>query len=217
MHSNAPNFSNVQAASFGGCTGASDMIAPADVFVTNGEGSAYLPTFRNSNTGQWNATWTLGKGWVADTLNFGGANCRSIPADYDGDTILDRATLCDAGEFRIAYSGYGDNKFSMGADGLRHVQEMPVQQPLPAYVYPGGVSFQDIKAIFETVDYLCPTVAPGPSGCTIDTMSPIPIGPYFPQCVDAVNKQYTSDPCADPLQKVACEVKRIQQAQCVWQ
>lgn len=198
------------------CTGGSAYVAPSAIEWTDGFGQALgnVTTFKDSSNGHWSTQWADGKGWIQDSINFGDINCRVIPADYDGDGSDDRAVFCNTGEFRIAYSG---NKFSMSSDGLRHIQEISVQQPLPAFVYPGGVSFQDIKTIFETVDYLCPTVAPGPSGCTIDTMSPIPIGPYFPQCVDAVSKQYTSDPCADPLKKVTCEVKHIQQAQCVWQ
>ncbi len=217
MGSAPPDFANTEAIEAGNGIEAGSLIAPLTIDIVwklVGDDGANLPTFRNSTTGQWSLKWVEGIGWVQDTLNFGGITCRSIPADYDGDGFADRATLCDSGEFRIAYTG---KKFSVNADGLRHIQEVSAQQPLPAFVYPGGVSFQDIKAIFETVMYLCPTVAPGPSGCTIDTMVPIPIGPYFPQCVDAVNKQYTSDPCASPLKKVDCEVKHIKQAQCVWQ
>ncbi len=197
-------------------TGNATYIAPFPIQWNDGwsDGFGNVTTYKDSSSGHWSTQWIEGKGWIQDSINFGDTNCRVIPADYDGDGSDDRAVLCDGGEYRIAYSG---SKYSVSSDGLRHIQEIPVQQPLPAFVYPGGVSLQDIKAIFETVDYLCPTVAPGPSGCTIDTMSPIPIGPYFPQCVDAVNKQYTSDPCADPLKKVTCEVKHIQQAQCVWQ
>jgi hypothetical protein len=52
--------------------------------------------------------------------------------------------------------------------------------------------------------------------CTLLNMQPAPTSPYFPQCVDAVKKQYAKDPCLNPNAKVACETLHIQQAQCVY-
>jgi hypothetical protein len=177
--------------------------------------------------------------YVDPYVNFGGLDCRPIPGDYDGDGYDDRAVMCADGEWRIAFSGSKYPKNNQEKDGgtvtipvdgkaetvtvnkvyRKIIHPVVPQDALPGFVYPGGVSYKETKAIFETVSYLCPTIAPNGNTppCSLMTMSPAPVSPYFPQCVDAMRKLYKTDPCADPAQKVACETLHIQQAQCVWE
>lgn len=98
---------------------------------------------------------------------------------------------------------------------LNHGQKP--SDPLPGFVYPGGISFKEEKEIFETVNYLCPTLAPSGNNapCSLVTMTPAPVSPYFPQCANKVRKQYVVDPCTT-TNKVACETMHIQQAGCVY-
>jgi hypothetical protein len=164
-------------------------------------------------------------------VNFGGVGCYPSPGDYDGDGYDDRAVQC-GNMWKIAYTGsiYPINynqKATITLDGkqqtlsetFRLITEPLSQDPLPGYVYPGGVSFKDIKEIFATVNYLCPTVKPtgNTPPCDLLTMIPAPVGPYFPQCVDAVKKTYAADTCTNSAKKVTCEQMRVKQAQCVYQ
>ncbi|PIR20978.1 MAG: hypothetical protein COV45_03695 [Deltaproteobacteria bacterium CG11_big_fil_rev_8_21_14_0_20_47_16] len=176
--------------------------------------------------------------YVNPYINFDGVNCRPIPGDYDGDGYDDRAVLCNNGEWRISYTS---TKYPVNmnlkntatititeADGskkqvavsdiyrkLNHGQKP--SDPLPGFVYPGGISFKEEKEIFETVNYLCPTLAPSGNNapCSLVTMTPAPVSPYFPQCANKVRKQYVVDPCTT-TNKVACETMHIQQAGCVY-
>ncbi len=94
---------------------------------------------------------------------------------------------------------------------FRVVTHDPIQDPLPGFVYPGGVSYKEVKEIFSTINYMCPTVAGNDSTppCTMLNMIAAPIGPYFPQCVDAIRKQYPADTCTTPSKQISCETLRL--------
>jgi hypothetical protein len=187
-----------------------------------------------------NGFWSIATNWsswdeiiyIDPFVDFGDVNCRVIPGDYDGDGYDDRAVQC-GDIWKIAYTGskYPINsnttisatdcggKSVKASQKFRIMTEPQTQGPLPGYVYPGGITFKETKEIFAAVNYLCPTVATNGNTppCTLLNMSPAPINPYFPQCVDTVKKTYSSDVCTNSAKKVACETMRIQQAQCVWQ
>ncbi|MBI2345410.1 MAG: S8 family serine peptidase [Deltaproteobacteria bacterium] len=116
-------------------------------------------------------------GWLIDDKDFGGIDCRPIPADYDGDGALDRAVQCP-NEWRILYSNAA---YPVASDGLRHVTQSgaaPVS-PLPGYVYPGGYSYQEVNELYAKYNYGCKG---GDAGkCTIFDLPP-PVGPYYPLC-----------------------------------
>ena len=170
--------------------------------------------------------------YVDPYVDFGDLNCRPAPGDYDGDGYDDRAVQC-GNTWNIAYTGSTypininatintvdcDGKPVKASQSFRSISEPASKNPLPGYVYPGGVSFKNMKDIFGTVNYLCPTVNPtgNTPPCSLQTMTPAPVGPYFPQCVDAVKKTYAADTCTDPAKKVTCEQMRIKQAQCIYQ
>ena len=149
------------------------------------EPSAYLTDFDGGSFKKPNGKWDLygyvaGEfQWVTDAKDFGGVQCRPMVADYDGDGTLDRSTLCPT-EWRIEYSSA---KFSMGADGLRHVAHTSntPQDLVPGYVYPGGVAYQEVLELYKSSNYGCPSS----QACTIFDLtknSPPPIGPFYPVC-----------------------------------
>ncbi|MBI2345966.1 MAG: S8 family serine peptidase [Deltaproteobacteria bacterium] len=143
-------------------------------------------------------TWkfAVAYGWAPSTpeVDYGGLSCRPAPADYDGDTVDDRVVQCGT-EWRIAYSGSAEQTgkgtiFPTNADGFRIVEEpLGILDPLPGYVYGGGIAYQELKAIFEYYGY-------GEKNGTIFGMSPPPIGPYFPQCL-----KYWAVPAPECLSK----------------
>ena len=101
---------------------------------------------------------------------FGDINCRPTPADYDGDGLDDRAVQCGT-TWKIAYS-------SDAAQGFREVELNDALDPVPAYVYPGGIKYQDTVDLYNYYK--------GELGGTKDSTifdAPPPIGPYFAQCV----------------------------------
>ena len=107
---------------------------------------------------------------------FGDILCYPIPADYDGDGKDDLAVQC-GNTWKIAYS-------SDPSAQLTEYQLCEASDPLPAYVYAGGIRYQDQLDLFnhyktdlQCGDSLCD------SNSTIYDVNP-PIGPYFAQCVN---------------------------------
>ncbi|MBI2092383.1 MAG: hypothetical protein HYT75_05275 [Deltaproteobacteria bacterium] len=143
-------------------------------------------TFKTTD-GIWKYTsnedsWTLDP-LVASQNNFGDILCRPIPADYDGDGKDDMAVQCGA-TWKIEYSG---NK-----EDLRVVELNDAIDPVPAYVYAGGIKYQDTVELYN---YYKNQINCSPQQtCDIFDASP-PIGPYFAQCVKywAPNASYCWD------------------------
>ena len=132
-----------------------------------------------SPDGQW--SYLDGINWKYEPLispepqGFGDVLCRPIPADYDGDGKDDRAVQCET-TWKIAYSS------KPGV--MEEIELSDVIDPLPAYVYPGGIKYQDQTALFNYYK----TELPCDDGQICDEVSTIfdvqpPIGPYFAECV----------------------------------
>lgn len=104
---------------------------------------------------------------------FGNAYCEPITADFDGDNVTDRATLCPNGEWHVAYSS--------DAMALRTIQLAgSPAEALPARVATGGVAYQDLIAKFAPYHYGC--AGAQAAQCTIFNL-PVPTGPYFASCM----------------------------------
>jgi hypothetical protein len=111
---------------------------------------------------------------------FGDVLCRPIPADYDGDGLDDRAVQC-GNDWVIAYSA------SPGTS--RNIQLDTALDPLPAFVYAGGVKYQEIVDLYNY--YKSSLGCPKGANCTIFDAPP-PVGPYFAECL----KYWAPNPAA---------------------
>ncbi|MBI2974786.1 MAG: hypothetical protein HYY43_04280, partial [Deltaproteobacteria bacterium] len=125
-------------------------------------------------------TWEIFKSPTPDS-GYGDIICRPVPADYDGDGKDDRAVQCGT-SWKIAYSN--------GAPNFREVELDQALDPVPAYVYPGGIKYQDTVDLYSYYK----TELGGTKTSTIFDALP-PIGPYFAQCVKywAPNASYCWD------------------------
>lgn len=106
---------------------------------------------------------------------FGGVECRAVAADFDGDDEDDRAALCPNGEWTIAYTS---TKFVTKTTVPKVIKNGTPYQAVPGTVYPGGVSYQELKDIYSYYNFGCAKS----SNCTMDNLTP-PIGPYFAECL----------------------------------
>lgn len=127
--------------------------------------------------------------------NFGDAHCLPIPADYDGDGYDDRAVQCGA-DWKINYSGSKypintnkqiaitwEGKQIILSESFRTMTLPTTQEPLPGYVYPGGVSYQKLYEMYKNYNFLC-ILGSGPPKFTCDISHAMPpISPYLPQCI----------------------------------
>lgn len=102
--------------------------------------------------------------------------CHPVPADYDGDGKDDRTVQC-GNTWRIAYS-------SDPSSQLTEYQLDQASDPLPAYVYAGGMEYQVQLDLFDhyKTNLQCGDL-PCDENSTIHDVNP-PIGPYFAQCVE---------------------------------
>jgi hypothetical protein len=138
----------------------------------NGCGSFGL----KNNDGSWNlaycSAWDILES-PTPSSGYGDINCRPIPADYDGDGKDDRAVQCGT-DWKIAYSS--DTSF-------RDVTLGQALDPLPSYVYPGGITYQDVVYLFNyyKANLNCDNGKCHPDNNISDVVPPI--GPYFAQCV----------------------------------
>ncbi|MBI2342515.1 MAG: S8 family serine peptidase, partial [Deltaproteobacteria bacterium] len=112
---------------------------------------------------------------------YGDINCRPSPADYDSDEKIDRAVQCGT-TWKIAYSSDGVN--------FREVELNDALDPVPAYVYPGGIKYEDTVDLYN---YYKAELGGTKDSTIFD--APPPIGPYFAQCVKywAPNAAYCWD------------------------
>ena len=137
---------------------------------------------KNPN-GEWSVYTTL---LPAPTDNYyGDILCRPIPADYDGDGIDEPAVQC-GNEWRIGnYSFTAVNDEIIAT--LKSVREIALGaalDPLPAFVYSGGIKYQDQVDLFNY--YKAKLPCEGGPKCTVkSTVFEVvpPIGPYFAECV----------------------------------
>lgn len=114
-----------------------------------------------------------------------GLYCRPLPADYDGDGLDDMAVQCGS-TWNIAYSSSGE---------VAEIALGEVADPLPAYVYSGGIKYQEIVSLFDYYkDDLTCDDGPCTEPSTIHDATP-PIGPYFAECIKywAPNPSYCWD------------------------
>ncbi|MBI2343301.1 MAG: VCBS repeat-containing protein [Deltaproteobacteria bacterium] len=112
----------------------------------------------------------------APQTGFGDLSCRPIAADFDGDALDDRATVCSTGTVRIAYSG---TTFPTDGGGLRTLAyPPPTALLLPGTLYPGGLDYQQLVATYQPYHFGCATDA----GCTIFDL-PAPTGPFLTECL----------------------------------
>ncbi len=118
---------------------------------------------------------------------YGDLLCRPIPADYDGDGKDDRAVQCGT-SWKIAYSTQPDVFKTVDLDSAIN--------PLPAYVYPGGIKYIDQISLFTYYKTKL-TCSDGEKCGMADTIFDVapPIGPYFAECVKywAPNANYCWD------------------------
>jgi len=101
---------------------------------------------------------------------FGDILCRPAPADYDGDGKDDRTVQCET-TWKIVYSSTSQ---------VREIDLDQALDPLPAYVYAGGIKYQDTIDLYNYYKHQI-NCAPQESCDIFD--APPPIGPYFAQCV----------------------------------
>lgn len=127
--------------------------------------------------------------------NFGDAHCIPIPADYDGDDYDDRAVQC-GDTWKIDYTGSkfptnSNKQTTIILDGKqvtmyeisRTINLQKTKDPLPGYVYPGGVSYQKLYDMYKNYNFLCILGSGLPKfTCDITNVIP-PISPYLPQCI----------------------------------
>lgn len=175
----AEGVGNIPAAATSGLT-PYDLAGTSDTF---GDSNASRYVALASDTpaaiapdGSWSA-WVTYSGTSLSlsgvATGFGGIACHPIVADFDGDNVADRATLCPNGEWRIAYSS--------APDVLRTIKLLgSPEEALPARVAPGGVAYQDIIATFAPVHFGCTGATA--TQCTIFDL-PAPTGPYFASCM----------------------------------
>ncbi len=103
---------------------------------------------------------------------FGGIDCRPIPADYDGDGFVDRATYC-GDSFRVAFEN----------DPKLYVANYPDSfGSIPAHIYQGGVKYSDIVAIYNALPNKLKPGCEAGANCSIFDAPP-PIGPRFAECL----------------------------------
>lgn len=105
---------------------------------------------------------------------YGDIICRPIVADFNGDLIDDRVVKC-GNEWKIAITDHDQN-----ITDFRIVEMDDSIISLPAYVYPGGIKYQDILSIYNHYKYQL-GCGKGEE-CTIFNAKP-PIGPHFNQCI----------------------------------
>ena len=106
------------------------------------------------------------------TEGFGGVDCRPIPADYNGDGLIDRATYCGS-SFRVAFSN---------ESVLRVANYTDSTGAIPAYIHQGGIKYTDILAIYNSIPSSQKPGCHAGQTCTIFDAPP-PIGPRFAECV----------------------------------
>jgi hypothetical protein len=125
------------------------------------------------NSGTWNmATWhTDGSITLEPTPPqgkeiWGLFECKPIVADFDGDTVDDRAVMCP-NEWRIAYTGYAgygslDTPFPMDADGIRRVSlgYNTSKFSLPGRSYSGGINYSFVQQLIAYAQETNPTQPP---------------------------------------------------------
>ncbi len=106
---------------------------------------------------------------------YGDILCRPAPADYDGDGKDERDVQCGT-TWVIAYS--------TDEDAFRTVELDQALDPVPAYVYAGGIKYQDQIDLFNYYKTKLPCQN-GQKCLASDTIFNVvpPIGPYFAECV----------------------------------
>ncbi|MBI2091658.1 MAG: hypothetical protein HYT75_01505 [Deltaproteobacteria bacterium] len=132
-----------------------------------------------------NGSWKIFEGWTAWGWGFlddpiytpiesepkdiyGDILCRPNPADYDDDGKDDRVVQCGT-SWKIVYSS---------SNQVREIELDQALDPVPAYVYAGGIKYQDTVDLYN---YYKEDLSGTKDSTIFD--APPPIGPYFAQCV----------------------------------
>ncbi|MBI2341723.1 MAG: hypothetical protein HYU98_03190, partial [Deltaproteobacteria bacterium] len=148
------------------------------IFLTMAKFSNYLGIGLKGTNGEWKIIFDNDTAWgkFGDPLiiepspneSFGDILCRPIPADYDGDGKDDRAVQCGT-SWKIVYSS---------SNQVREIELDQALDPVPAYVYAGGIKYQDTVDLYN---YYKEDLSGTKDSTIFD--APPPIGPYFAQCV----------------------------------